>query len=135
MKIQLKRLGKKKVKTLDYQIDTIPKTLKELIESCVKAEVKIYNEKRENTQLISFLSPKDIQEQSEKGKIGFGDIANTTLAIEQEAIENALLGFKDGLFVVFVDDEEIKKLDLKLTLTEKATITFLRLTFLTGTYW
>lgn len=133
--IQLKRLGKKKIKRLDYEIATPPKTLKELIEQCVKAEVINYNTKRENIQLLDFLSPKQIQEQSESGKIGFGDISNTTLAIENEAIENALLAFKDGLFLVFIDDDEIKDLDQPISINNTTNIVFMRMTFLSGTYW
>ena len=106
--LQLKRLGKKKIHLLEFEIEKQPQTLKELIEECVKSEVKRYNEKREEIKLMSFLSPKDIQEQSETGKIGFGDLENRELAQVDEAIANALLAFEDGLYVVFVDDEEIK---------------------------
>jgi len=133
--IQLKRLGKKKVKTLPFTITTDPKTLQEFIEACVQSEVTRFNEKRENVQLISFLTPKDIQEQSEKGKISFGDLANTQLAIEQEAVDNALLAFKDGLYVVFINDEPIEELSSPITLDKKSSITFIRMTFLSGTYW
>ncbi len=135
LRIQLKRLGKKKVKHLDYTVEKTPKTLRELIEFCVQSEVKRYNEKRENVDLLSFLTPKDIQEQGEKGKISIGDIENKTLAIASEAITNAVQGFQDGLFVVFIDDDEIKEIDEPLSITPNSTIAFIRLTFLSGTYW
>ena len=133
--LQLKRLGKKKIHLLEFEIEKQPQTLKELIEECVKSEVKHYNEKREEIKLMSFLSPKDIQEQSETGKIGFGDLENRELAQVDEAIANALLAFEDGLYVVFVDDEEIKSFEQSIALKPDSVIAFIRLTFLTGTYW
>lgn len=133
--LQLKRLGKKKIHLLEFEIEKQPQTLKDLIEECVKSEVKRYNEKREEIKLMSFLSPKDIQEQSETGKIGFGDLENRELAQVDEAIANALLAFEDGLFVVFVDDEEIKSFEQSIDLKPDSVIAFIRLTFLTGTYW
>ncbi len=142
--LQLKRLGKKKIHLLEFEIEKQPQTLKELIEECVKSEVKRYNEKsevkrynekREEIKLMSFLSPKDIQEQSETGKIGFGDLENRELAQVDEAIANALLAFEDGLYVVFVDDEEIKSFEQSIALKPDSVIAFIRLTFLTGTYW
>lgn len=135
LNIQLKRLGKKKVKHLEYPIKKLPKTLHELIEACVKSEVKRYNEKRENVSLLSFLTPQNLQEQSEKGKITFGDIENKTLAVEENAIANALQGFQDGLFVVFIEEEEIKNIDQQLRLSSNSVIVFIRMTFLSGTYW
>lgn len=133
--LHLKRLGKKKIHLLEFEIEKKPQTLKELIEECVKSEVKRYNEKRQEIKLMSFLSPKDIQEQSETGKIGFGDLENKELAQVDEAIANALLAFEDGLFVVFVDDVEIKSFEETIDLKTDSVIAFIRLTFLTGTYW
>ena len=63
--IQLKRLGKKKIKQVPISLDSTPQNLKELISACVRIEVKRYNEKREGVQVISFLTPVEIQEQGE----------------------------------------------------------------------
>jgi hypothetical protein len=133
--LQLKRLGKKKVKSLTYSLEKVPKTLKELIEVCVQKEVQCYNDKREEVQLMSFLTPADIEQQAADGKIGIGDIENTTKAEVNQAVENALLAHKDGLFLVFINDEEIENLEAKIDLNNQTTLTFLRMTFLTGTYW
>ena len=135
LRIQLKKLGKKKVKTIDFNISTLPKTLQELIEVCVQTEVQTYNDKRQNLLLMPFLSAKEMQNQAEKGKISLGDIENKTLAVTEEAIANAIQGFKDGIFVVFINDDEIKDLQQPITINSDTIITFIRLTFLTGTYW
>ncbi len=133
--LQLKRLGKKKILTVPFHVSKKPDTLRALIEECVKQEVQRYNKERVESQLISFLTPSEIQEQSESGKIGFGDIENKTPAYVNEALENAFLAFQDGLFVVLVNDTEVKQLDDLLHLNDKSVISFIRLTFLSGTYW
>ncbi|WP_458627034.1 hypothetical protein [Winogradskyella sp. PC D3.3] len=133
--LQLKRLGKKKVKEVSFTLEDHPKNLEELLIGCVKHQVKAFNTKRTEVNVIGFLSPAEIQEQAQSGKVDFGDINNTDLANLQKAIDTVLLGFKDGLFVVFVDDEEITDLKAPLQLTSNSIIAFIRLTFLVGTYW
>ena len=132
--IQLKRLGKKKIRTIDYSLPKV-NNLRELLEAVVRQEMAKFNAKREDVQLMPFLTPGDIQQQSQDGKVGFGDIANRTLADVDESIEIALLAFKDGLFIVFHNDEEIRSLDDEIELTTDSVLAFLRMTFLTGTYW
>lgn len=132
--IQLKRLGKKKVHTLPYTIPP-PASLAELLASCVRAEIVAFNERRAEIRLLPLLSPADMDKQAGTGKIGFGDLENRTLAVEEESINVARQAFLDGLFTVFVDDDEISDLETPLALTDGSTITFLRLTFLSGTYW
>jgi ssRNA-specific RNase YbeY (16S rRNA maturation enzyme) len=105
----------------------------------VRSEVKRYNDKRHDqdsdTKILSFLSPTDISGQLQTGKVDFAAITNMTMANQQKAIDDALLAFKDGLFLVFVNDEEIRTLDAALLLSEDSEIAFIRMTFLTGTYW
>ena len=133
--IQLKRLGKKKVKQFPLTFESTPKTLKELLEDCVKNQVEAFNKKRLEVNVVGFLSPTEIQEQAESGKVDFGELANKDLAAVQEAIDNVMVAFKDGLFVVFVDGDEITTLEAPLILTDKSVIAFIRMTFLVGSYW
>ncbi|MCL5245034.1 hypothetical protein M4I21_04395 [Cellulophaga sp. 20_2_10] len=133
--LQLKRLGKKKVKQLPLTLKVIPKNLQELLVACVKNQVDAFNKKRQEVNVVGFLSPPEIQEQAQSGKVDFGDLANKDLAVEQDAIDNVLLAFKDGLFVVFVDGDEVASLDAPLQLTQDSVVAFIRMTFLVGTYW
>ena len=80
MQIQLKKLGKKKIKIIEVTLEKQPETLRELISECVKSEVKRFNDSREDTSLIPFLSAQEIGEQAQEGKITFGDKENRTLA-------------------------------------------------------
>ncbi|SHJ19995.1 hypothetical protein SAMN04488096_11065 [Mesonia phycicola] len=133
--LQLKRLGKKKVKQIPFTLEETPKNLEELLIGCVKNQVEAFNKKRLEVNVIGFLTPAEIQEQAQSGKVDFGEINNTDLANLDKAIENVLLAFKDGLFVVFVDDEEITDVKKPLQLTPESVIAFIRMTFLVGTYW
>ncbi len=133
--LQLKRLGKKKVKQVPFTLQETPKNLEELLIGCVKYQVEAFNKKRLEVNVIGFLSPAEIQEQAQSGKVDFGEINNKDLANLEKAIDNVLLAFKDGLFVVFVDDNEITDLKTPLALTSESVIAFIRMTFLVGTYW
>ena len=133
--IKLKKLGKKKVKTIYFNVSNKVDTLSELLTECVRSEVARFNREKANPTLLPFLSATEIQQQSATGKVGFGDSFNTTKVVVEDAIENILLAFKDGLFVVFIDDDEIKSLEQQTNISTKSNITFIRLTFLTGTYW
>ncbi|NJC27512.1 hypothetical protein [Neolewinella antarctica] len=132
--IQLKHLGKKKVRTVDYALPPV-RNLDELLTAVVHQEVARFNLKREEVLLMPFLTPGDIQEQSQAGKVGLGDIANRKLATVEDSIEVARQAFKDGLFIVFHNDEELRDLAAPITLTETSVLAFLRMMFLTGTYW
>ncbi len=133
--LQLKRLGKKKVITVPYQLDIVPTTLKGLLLECVKTEVERYNQKREEIPLVSFLNPQQIQEQAEEGRIAFGDIHNMQEIALEKAVTTALQAFEDGLFVVFIDGMEIKSLDEGVDIKDRSEVAFIRLTFLVGRRW
>ena len=133
--LQLKRLGKKRVKNVPFTLTETPKTLEDLLIACVKNQVTAFNNKRLAVNVIGFLSPSEIQDQAASGKVDFGDLANKNLANEQEAIDNVLIAFKDGLFLVFIDDEEVTDLQTPLQLTSESVVAFIRMTFLVGTYW
>lgn len=133
--LKLKKLGKRKIKTITININEPIKKLEDLLSACVKNEVKQYNELRTNTNLISFLSNSSINDQAESGKVGFGDLNNTQMANLDKSLKIVLQGFIDGLFVVFINNEEVKSLDQEINLDETSSVTFLRLSFLTGTFW
>ena len=135
LRLQLKRLGKKKVKEVPFTLEENPQNLEELLIACVKNQVESFNAKRTEVNVIGFLSPAEIQEKAQSGKIEFGELANTDLADLQKAIDNVLLAFQDGLFLVFVDDNEITALEIPLELHSQSVIAFIRMTFLVGTYW
>jgi len=133
--IKLKKLGKKKIKFIEIILKEEVHRLESLILQMVENEVERFNEKMENPQILSFLSTHTLNKKAQEGKVAFGDIANQEKVMLSEAVENALLAFKDGLFVVFIDDEEIKTLNQEIKIDASSEVVFMRLTFLTGTYW
>lgn len=135
IEIQLKRLGKKKILRQKVNLIGNIKTLEDLITQLVTHNVNSFNKEIETNKVLSFLSPSEIQNQSITGKIGFGEIENKTKANINSSIENVLQAFEDGIFVVFIDDDEVKTLKEPLAIKESSSITFIRMTFLTGTYW
>ncbi|MBR6158433.1 MAG: hypothetical protein IKQ27_15870, partial [Lachnospiraceae bacterium] len=50
----------------------------------------------------------------------------------QQAIETALQAFEDGIYRVFLNEEELTALDQQITLNAEDTLTFVRLTLLAG---
>ncbi len=132
--LHLKRLGKKKIYTVQLETDLAIRTGADLVEACIRSEVVRFNKKRDEPFVSGFLLPSEIQDQAEMGKVSFGAIFNDQKADADTALEAALLAHKDGLFAIFLDDEEIT-LDSNITLQPESEITFIRLTFLTGTRW
>ena len=110
-------------------------SLKDLIKSVVRQQVEEFNAKPLEKNLVSFLSKNEIEQQNRNGKVGFGSIYNENKVELAAAQAAALLAFEDGLFSVFAGDDEIKTLQDKIDITGSTVFTFIRLTFLAGSYW
>ncbi len=106
-----------------------------LIEAVVDQQVQAYNAKSAEKNILPFLTDTQTEEQATSGKIGFGSIYNENKARPEQAKQTALQAFEDGMFALFLDEEEITKLSTIVQLTDTSIITFIRLTFLAGSYW
>ena len=135
--VRMKMPGKRQpvLGEVSIEISDTVKTLRELLTELVKIEVERYNQKGVDTQLIPFLSREELEEQAAVGKVGFGRIYSDKKANVSKAVENALACFEDGLVRVFCGEQEQKELDGEIQLKEGDTLTFIRLTFLTGRMW
>ena len=123
------------MRSLPYEIPPVNNG-RELIAACVRAEIDRYNREKSAATLLPYLGPADIQKGVEKGKIANAAISRHEPITEVEnSIAVALRAHEDGLFLLFIDDEEIKDLNQNLHLTAESTVAFVRLTALTGTYW
>lgn len=85
--------------------------------------------------MLPFLAKDEIANQAESGKVGFGAIYSENKVDLTVAQETALQAFEDGMFAVFADETEIQKLDEVVNISETTVFTFIRLTFLAGSYW
>ena len=139
IKVSVKQLGKKRpiVSQKTIEIEALPSSpnLQHLIKAVVKQQVYVFNQKLEEKPLIPFLLKEDIDQNTKKGKVGFGSIYNDKKADDQAAIANALLAFQDGIYCVFIDEEQIEQLVQPILLKPDSVLTFVRLTFLAGSYW
>ena len=144
LRISVKQAGKKKPVIAEREIELErPQTLRQLLESIVTQEVAAYDAKTaENTAgcpqdslIFKALTENEMEDLADTGKIGFGARYNAKQQNLEEAIDNALQSFEDGLYRVFINDEEVRQPDEPLSLQEGARLTFFRLTMLAGRLW
>ena len=135
--VNVKQIGKKKNKIdkKKYEISEKITTVKELLTEFVTINVKEFNEGLTENDVVPYLTDEKINDLSDAGKISFGVDYNGKKQNLEKAIENALQSYEDGIYRVFVNDEEIGKINDKLDLQENDELTFVRLTMLAGRMW
>jgi hypothetical protein len=131
--VKAKQLGRKRdlIDKLVIEIEDIGKgpTVAELIRVVVIQQVRDFNSRPNELTILPLL------DQEAAGKISFGSIYNDTKADPSDAVKTALLAFQDGLFVIFANEQEYTKSEQVIHLQEDTIVTFIRLTFLAGSYW
>ncbi|ALP35950.1 hypothetical protein ASL14_06980 [Paenibacillus sp. IHB B 3084] len=135
--VTVKSLGKRKPELAkqEMELNPVPETLRELIAATVALNVRRLREKQESVALIPFLTGQEVQAQGETGKVGFGSIYNDGVPDVEDAVNTAMQAFEDGLYRVFVRDEEATVLDAPLLLEDGDEIVFIRFTMLAGSLW
>ena len=137
IKVNLKQLGSKrdKIKAADFQLAGEPSTAAELITQAVQTCAEAYNQRVRNGESASPLSDQQIADMSELGKIAFGINYGGKEADIPTAVENALQAYHDGLFCIFIGENRVGEPEEAINLHENDTVTFIRLTMLTGRLW
>ncbi|MGN0604414.1 MAG: hypothetical protein ACI4I2_10575 [Oscillospiraceae bacterium] len=137
IKVNIKQLGKKrsKVAEVPFTLENAPLTVRELIKESVHTCVSEYNERVKKGENAAPLSDDEISEMSEIGKIAFGINYGGKAANEAAALENALQSYEDGLYRIFIGENEVGSLSDSISLSENDSVTFIRLTMLTGRLW
>ena len=135
--VNMKKLGSRRnsIVQIPYEFDPVPTTVQELITQMVSICVSDYNTRMESKELLENLSQAEMEDQAAAGKISFGVNYGEKKAEEDKAIANALQCFEDGIYRVFVGQEQLQKLEDKITLSEESELTFVRLTMLAGRMW
>ena len=134
LQINVKQLGRKRdvLAPVQYALPQKPQTLRQLLHLLVAREVEQYN-----TPAVKIFSENDLKSISEiNGRIVFApqnDERHTVDVAEAQSI--AIQAFEDGLYRVFINDDEAADLDSNLALNENDRITILRLTMLAGRMW
>ena len=135
--VSVKQVGKKKAYLSDLccEVPGSPLSLTDLIKLIVTEKVKAYNVKTPGSDIVALLTQEEIDAQAQTGKIGFGRRFNSKNVDPEIAVDAALLAFSDGLYRVFIDEQEIKSLEEHLEIREGSKVAFIRLTFLSGRIW
>lgn len=135
--VQIKQLGKRKysIEKMPVYFPVPPTNVQELIETIVSWQVHEYNERLQQSEVLKYLTSEEVENKATSGKVGFGVNYNGKPAIEADAIINALQSYADGIFRIFLDDTELGELSSPIRLKEESTLTFIRLTMLSGRMW
>jgi hypothetical protein len=139
IKITVKQLGKKHpyLKEQPLEIADIgdSASLKDFLLAVVKQQVEAFNQRKSEKNVLPFLTEKSIQNQKDSGKVGFGDSYNDTKADLEKAQARMLEAFQDGLFAVFQGENQLEQLEEQVDFSLDLPFTFLRLAFLSGSYY
>lgn len=107
-------------------------TLQDLLTEVVERQVEQFNTRQQDQQLLQVLTPAAYSKGIEQGKIISGGQEHQQVADVQEAIEVAIQAFKDGLYYVFLEEEQLEDLNQPLQIAENTRILFVRLVPLIG---
>lgn len=116
--ISAKAVGRKKPIIADFSIpvpDGIATgqslLLRDVIEYVVRAEVAAFRDRQAERRLFRVLTAKQIEESLTTGKVSAGGSDLDQAVDADQAVATALEAFGDGLFLVVVDDVELRDLD------------------------
>ena len=140
--ISVKQLGKKhpllQEKNIDLAVENPIITTQKLIESIVDHQVQLFRSRSfefEDEDKIHLPKENYLPILTDTGKVGFGALYNHNQVDLAKAQENAIVAFEDGLYAVFYGDDQLETLTEEIDLSQNKSITFIRLTFLAGSYW
>jgi hypothetical protein len=134
-----KALGRKKPLFADWSIPFPPDlgdggslTLRDLITRVVRGEVQAFKQRQQERKLVHALTARDIEQGVARGKVDSGGRDEKQEVDEETSIATALEAFEDGLYLVVVDEQEVKSLDQQVFVKDDSRVTFVRLTMLAG---
>ena len=133
--INVKGLSRKKViYQEEVELKNKISTTKDLITELVKINVEKFNKKIDEKDILSIMTNENIAKAARIGKIG-DEVHGDKKANLEKALDTAYLAFEDGLYCIFINDEQSEKLDDNLSLKDGDILTFIRLTMLAGRMW
>ena len=133
--INVKGLSRKKViYQEEVELKNKISTTKDLITELVKINVEKFNKKIDDKDILSIMTNEYIAEAVRAGKIG-DEVHGDKKANLEKALDTAYLAFEDGLYCIFINDEQTEKLEDNLALKDGDVLTFIKLTMLAGRMW
>jgi hypothetical protein len=107
-------------------------TLRDLISHVVRSEVAAFKQRQTERRLLKALTARQIESGLAAGKVEAGGSDLDQDVEPEQAVAVAVEAFADGLFLVVVDETEVKNLDSVVPLTASSRLAFVRLTMLAG---
>ena len=133
--INVKGLSRKKViYQEEVELKNKISTTKDLITELVKINVEKFNKKIDERDILSIMTNENIAKAARIGKIG-DEVHGDKKANLEKTLDTAYLAFEDGLYCIFINDEQTEKLDDSLNLKDGDILTLIRLTMLAGRIW
>ncbi len=133
--VNVKGLSRKKVICQEeVELKNKISTTKDLITELVKINVEKFNKKIDEKDILSIMTNENIAKAARIGKIG-DEVHGDKKANLEKALDTAYLAFEDGLYCIFINDEQTEKLDDSLNLKDGDILTLIRLTMLAGRMW
>lgn len=132
--VRMKKPGRRMGKDLplmSFVLEERPQTVRELLLGLTELGVRDYNARKDEGQLLPFLTREQITDQAARGKISFG-VHGGGEANLQDALENTVQCFEDGIYRVFAGDVELTELEGRIPWKEDLVFTLIRLTMLSG---
>jgi len=118
LSINIKGLSRKKViHQEEIEIVNEISTTKDLIKELVTINVEKFNKKIDDKDILSIMTNEYIAEAARSGKIG-DEVHGDKKANLEKALDTAYLAFEDGLYCIFVNDEQTEKLEDNLALKD-----------------
>ena len=133
--VNVKGLSRKKViHQEEMELKNKISTTKDLITELVKINVEKFNKKIDERDILSIMTNQNIAKAARIGEIG-DEVHGDKKANLKKALDTAYLAFEDGLYCIFINDEQSEKLDDSLNLKDGDILTLIRLTMLAGRIW
>jgi hypothetical protein len=106
-------------------------TARQIIEAAVAAEVAAYEARAGEASLVRVLTDQGLFDDLDRGAVRMGDVEPADPVDLAAAVETAWQAFDDGIFKVFIGDQEVVDA-VPIDLTDGTAVLFLRLVPLAG---
>ncbi|MFD0715495.1 hypothetical protein [Paenibacillus sp. GCM10027626] len=132
---RVKAAGKRRpvLERIEASLPDDVQCLEDAIRAIVSDQVQRFNARSMEQSIFPYLSPEQLEEQADTGKVGFQAAYDDRKANAAAAVETALQAFEDGIYKVLINDAVVEDLHAPLTIAPGSVFTFIRLTLLSGT--
>jgi hypothetical protein len=136
--VEARLIGRAKQNIPQWQIPLPPElqnpshTLRDLIAQVVREEVTAFQCRQKERQITQVLTQIELEQALLRGKIISGGQDLSQAVDEEVAVATALQAFEDGLYLIFLDDQQQTDLDESVILHSHSHLTFIRLVALAG---